>query len=127
MAANFLKALSRHPLAGALALLTVSTVVMTWPQALHLSTRIPEHTDPLLSIWRLAWIAHAVPNDLGHLFDANIFFPHLRTLAYSDATLFEGLLAAPFLWAGLNPVLVYNVILLVGIVASGAGMFVLAR
>src|SRR6185295_12012541 len=81
VAANFLKALSRHPLAGALALLTVSTVVMTWPQALHLSTRIPEHTDPLLSIWRLAWIAHAVPNDLGHLFDANIFFPHLRTLA----------------------------------------------
>jgi hypothetical protein len=38
---------------------------LTWPQALHLGTRIPEHSDPLLSIWRLAWIAHAVPNDLG--------------------------------------------------------------
>jgi hypothetical protein len=61
------------------------------------------------------------------LFDANIFHPHLRTLAYSDAMLLEALLAAPWLWADVNPVLVYNVLLLAGIVLSGLGMFVLAR
>lgn len=119
--------MSRHPLLGALALLLALTVIMTWPQALHLSTRVPGHDDPLFSIWRLAWIAHALPHDPRHLFDANIFYPHARTLAYSDAMLFEGILAAPFLWAGVNPVLVYNVIFFAGIVSSGAGMFVLVR
>jgi len=119
--------LSRHPLLSALAFLTVATIFLTWPQALHPGTRVPGHDDPLFSIWRLAWIAHAVPNDIRHLFDANIFYPHLRTLAYSDATLFEGMLAAPLLWAGMNPVLVYNLIFFIGIVSSGGGMFVLAR
>jgi len=33
----------------------------------------------------------------------------------------QGLLAAPFLWAGASQVLVYNVLLLLGMVASGLG------
>ena len=40
---------------------------------------------------------------------------------------FEAFVAAPWLWARVNPVLVYNVLLLGGIVSSGLGMFVLAR
>jgi hypothetical protein len=112
---------------SASALLVALTVLLTWPQALHLGTRVAAHDDALFSIWRLAWIAHVLPTDPQHLFDANIFYPHVRTLAYSDATLFEALLAAPWLWAHANPVLVYNVLLLGGIVSSGVGMFVLAR
>jgi hypothetical protein len=127
VAAAFLKSVIRRPLFGAVALLCALTVIITWPQALHLSTRIPGHDDPLFSIWRLSWIAHALANDPGHLFDANIFYPHSHTLAYSDAMLFEGLVAAPFLWAGVNPVLVYNLMFFAGIVSSGVGMFVLAR
>ena len=61
------------------------------------------------------------------LFDANIFYPHARTLAYSDAMLLEGVIAAPLLWAQLNPVLVYNVMFLGAIISSGAAMFVLVR
>jgi hypothetical protein len=41
--------------------------------------------------------------------------------------LFESLLAAPWLWAQVNPILVYNVLLLAAIVSSGMGMFVLVR
>jgi hypothetical protein len=41
--------------------------------------------------------------------------------------LFEGIVAAPFLWAGMNPVVVYNLMFFAGIVSSGAGMFVLVR
>jgi hypothetical protein len=119
--------MTRRPLLSAVALLTALTLMLTWPQALHLTTRVPGHDDPLFSIWRLAWIAHALRRDPRHLFDANIFYPHLRTLAYSDAVLFEGLLAAPLLWAGVNRVLVYNLIFHAGIIASGAGMFVLVR
>ncbi len=58
-----------------------------------------------------AWIAHALVTSPLHLFDANIFYPAKDTLAYSDATLLEGLLAAPFLWMHVSPVLVYNVLL----------------
>jgi len=58
---------------------------------------------------------------------ANIFHPSPGTFAYTDMTLLEGLIAAPFLWAGVSPVLVYNVMLLGGIVASGLAMFVLVR
>lgn len=127
MATTVLKSGARYPLLSAVALLTALTVIVTWPVALHLGTRVPGHDDPLFSIWRLSWIAHALRQDPRYLFDANIFYPHARTLAYSDAMLLEGVIAAPFLWARINPVLVYNLMFLAGIVSSGAGMFVLAR
>jgi len=117
----------RREIAGALALLTALTIILTWPQVLHLSSHTARHDDPLFSIWRLSWVAHALPNDPAHLFDANIFHPRRLTLAFSDAMPLEAAIAAPWLWAGVNPVLVYNVLLLGGIVISGLGMFVLAR
>ncbi len=126
MATALLTRLTRSPLLGTIGLLVGLTVFITWPQALHLSTRIAGHDDGLFSIWRLAWIAHALPRG-SHLFDANIFYPHTRTLAFSDATFLEGLIAAPLLWLGVNQVLVYNLLLLTGIAGSGAGMFVLVR
>ena len=127
MATTVLKTGARYPLLSAVALLTALTVIVTWPVALHLGTRVPGHDDPLFSIWRLSWVAHALRQDPRYLFDANIFYPHARTLAYSDAMLLEGIIAAPFMWARINPVLVYNLMFLAGIVSSGAGMFVLAR
>src|SRR5262245_48446829 len=101
--------------------------MVTWPQALHLASAVPDHNDPFLSIWRLSWIAHVLPGDADRLFDGNIFHPHARTLAYSDATLLQGLIATPWLWAHVNQVLVYNLLLLTGIISSGMGMFVLVR
>jgi hypothetical protein len=118
---------SRHPLLAASALLIALTIMLTWPQVLYLGSRVAAHNDPLLSIWRLSWIAHVLPGHPQQLVDGNIFSPHVRTLAYSDATLLEGLIALPWLWARTNPVLVYNVLLLGGIVLSGVGMFVLVR
>ena len=109
------------------ALAALLTVVLTWPQALHPGTRVVEHFDPFFSMWRLEWIAHALRTDPLHLFNANILYPVPRTLAYSDAALVQGLLGAPLLWAGVGPVLVYNLLLFVGIAGSGLGMFVLAR
>jgi hypothetical protein len=117
----------RSPLFGALLFLIVLAAFMTLPQVLHLGTKVAGHPDPFLSMWRLQWAAHALPGGAGHLFDGNIFSPHLRTLAYSDATLVQSALAAPWLWGHANPVLVYNLLLLGGIVTSGLGMFVLVR
>jgi hypothetical protein len=72
---------------------------MTWQQVVAFHA-VSDLGDPLFSIWRLSWVAHQLPRDPLHLFDANIFFPELRTLAYSDAMLVPALLAAPFIWLG---------------------------
>ncbi len=107
--------------------LTLLTATATWPQCLHLATHVSAHPDPLFSMWRLAWVAHAIATDPGHLFDGNIFHPATNTLAYSDAMIFEGVLGAPLFWIGVNPVIIYNLLLLGAMVASGLAMFVLAR
>jgi hypothetical protein len=114
-------------LGAAAFLITGFSVFVTWPQARHLSTHIAAHHDAYFSIWRLGWIAHALAAQPLHLFDANIFHPAAHTLAYSDATLLEGVIGAPLFWAGASPALVYNLLLLAGFAGSGLGMFVLAR
>ena len=119
--------MSRHPVPAAAVALAALTIFLTWPQALYLGTKVAVHNDPFFSTWRLAWIAHALRTDPHHLYDANIFYPERNTLAYSDAMLLEGAIGAPFIWAGVSPVLVYNILLLAGIVSSGVGVFVLVR
>ena len=109
------------------ALFILLTGLMTWPQALVLATHARLDNDVFFNLWRLSWLAHALSTAPGALFDANIFHPEHGVLAYSDAILVEGLIAAPLLWAGVPPVLVHNLVLLGAIVASGVGMTVLAR
>jgi hypothetical protein len=109
------------------ALFSLLTVAFTWPQAQRLSTQVIAHHDPLFSIWRLAWVAHQVVADPANLFEGNIYFPAHRTLAYSDAMLLPGLIALPLIRAGLSPLLVMNLLWLGAMVASGAGMYLLAR
>lgn len=102
-------------------------LVCTWPQALRLADGVADHFDPLFSIWRLKRLARQIFHDPSHLFDGNIFYPALGTLANSDATFLEGALAAPFIEAGVSAVAVYNILLLGGMIASAVGMYVLAH
>ena len=110
---------------GVLLVFAGLTVALTWPQAARLGTHVPSFDDSLLSIWRIAWIAHAIDSPAS-LADANIFHPEQRTLAYTDAVLLQGLIATPFLRAGSSPVLVYNLLILGSIALSAASMYVLA-
>ena len=104
------------------------TAAMTYPQVRFLNqTVVPEFGDPLLSTWRLAWVAHQLPRDPLRLFDANIFYPDRRTLAFSDAMIVPSLTVAPLVWLGVHQVIAYNILLLSGFVLSGIGMFVLVR
>jgi hypothetical protein len=109
---------------GGFALLTV---VMTWPQVRHLNTMVPNSDDPLLSIWRLSWIAHVLPSHPADLLNGNIFYPEKRTLAYTDAALLEGLVASPFIWAGISPIATYNLLVLACMALSGAAMWAYCR
>jgi hypothetical protein len=102
------------------------TALLTWPQIVHPSM-VADHFDPYFSVWRLGQVAHALTRWPINLFDGNIFHPAQNTLAYSDATLLQGVSAAPLFWMGLSPTLIYNIVLAMGFVGSGVGMFVLAR
>jgi len=108
------------------ALFLAFTALMTWQQ-LAAPYSVGDTGDPLFSIWRLSWVAHQLPRDPLRLFDANIFYPELRTLAYSDAMLATALMAAPLLWLGVHQVLVYNILLVLSFAASGVAMYALAR
>jgi hypothetical protein len=99
------------------------TIAMTWPQLSVMGTRVYDADDPLLSIWRVSWIAHILPINPLELFNGNIFHPEKRTLAYTDAVLLQGLAGAPLIWGGVSRVTTYNVLLLLSIALSGWAMW----
>jgi hypothetical protein len=116
----------RQTLAATL-LFALLTVALTWPQAAQLATHASGHHDVYFNLWRLSWMSHALAHPRVGLFEGNIFYPERRTLTLSDAMVVEGLFGAPLFALGFPPVLVHNLLLLGAIVASGTGMFVLAR
>jgi hypothetical protein len=121
----------RKALLSALAVLAVFaalTAVLTWPLGLQPGTRaLPLSADTRLFLWTLSWDVHALFSQPLRLFDANIFHPEPRTLAYSEHLLGSAVLGAPFLLATGNPVLALNVVVLLSCVLSGAGAYLLAR
>jgi hypothetical protein len=43
-----------------------------------------DNADGQFGIWNVAWVARTLVVDPLHVFDANIFYPHRGTLAYSE-------------------------------------------
>jgi hypothetical protein len=112
---------TRVPLAAAsLLFFAFLAVVHTWPLASdpgHLSRN--DNADTMLNTWAVAWVAHELPRDPRHLFDANIFYPEHTTLAYSESMLTQSAIGAPFLWLGASPVFTYNLLVLIGFTLTG--------
>src|SRR5450830_60897 len=101
--------------AAALAICLVLALAHTWPLALHLGSYSRNYNaDTELNEWIMAWVAHQVPRDPIHLFEANIFYPAHDSLAFSEPLIVPALMGAPLAWAGASPVLVYNVVLILG-------------
>ena len=110
----------KHPMAAVLVLFVAMAVVQTWPLArdpAHLSRN--DNADTVLNEWALSWVAHQSVRDPLHLFDANIFYPERYTLAYSESMIVQAAMAAPLLWSGLSPVLVYNLLVIAGFTLNG--------
>jgi hypothetical protein len=112
-------------------LLTISIVlaiVMTWPLTKGLG-RLGRTTsaDWQVSIWTVNWVARTIVVNPLHLFDANIFYPHRNTLAYSEANVIQGVLVAPIYWLTRDPYIAYNVFVLVSFASAWICAYLLAR
>jgi hypothetical protein len=112
-------------LAAALA----ATLVMTWPLATDLGRlgRTENSGDARFAVWNVAWVAHGLTTDPLDLYDANIFYPHRRALAFSEANIGAGALAVPVWLATKNPIAAHNSVVLMAFVLSLAGTWLLAR
>jgi hypothetical protein len=112
-----------------------AAIVLTWPLATALTTRLGALEgpgDPYLNLWALGWGMQSWLHDpfgtlAGRAFDAPIFFPSPLTLTYSDHQLLQSLVAAPLYAATRELALVYNLVLIGSLAMSGMAMHLLAR
>ncbi len=102
-------------------------VLTSWPLVLHLPSRIsPDLGDPVRTAWEIAWVGHAMLHSPAHLFDANAFYPHPLSLAFSDSLLGYGPTA--FFGSGTVAALVrYNLLFLFAWSLAFVAAYLLAR
>ena len=83
--------------------------------------------DGRYSIWNIAWIGHALLSDPARWLDANIFWPHEGTLAYSELNLVAGLFGLPWYAATGSPLAALNGAVATALLLAFVGMWALVR
>ena len=113
----------------ALLFYTVVTLLLTAPLPLHVFQTVARaiRPDVWLNLWALAWTSEHLLTDVVGLFDANIFFPHPNTLAYTDHFIGEALLGAPAYWITGSPVIAYNVAWYAALILTAWGGYLWIR
>jgi hypothetical protein len=99
------------------------------PLATSFTRTLPrgEQMDVLLHGWIINWTARQLLRAPWNLFNANLFFPHPGTLAYTEHMLPEALPVAPVWALTHDPVITYNTAFLLTFVLGGWGTFLLVR
>lgn len=98
----------------ALVLYGVLAVVSFLPQSIRPWDTVAYIGDSTESVYIVAAnVRQFFANPL-RIFDAPAFYPYERTIAFTDHRLLPSLIVAPVIWATGNPVLAYNVSLLLG-------------
>jgi hypothetical protein len=105
----------------------VLALITTWPLVLHMPSRIaPDLGDPVRTAWEVAWVGHAMLHSPLHIFNANDFYPHPLSLAFSDSLFGYG--PAAFFGSGTVAALVrYNLLFLFAWTLCFFGAYLLAR
>jgi hypothetical protein len=116
-------------LAAVLIISGLLTAALTYPVLFKIGHvgRV-DNGDGQWSIWIVAWVARTLVLDPWHVFDANIFYPHRGTLAYSENNLGAGALAIPAYWlTGGNPYAGHNTVVLLSFILTATGTYYLVR
>jgi hypothetical protein len=103
-------------------------IVHTWPLITDPATLSRnDNGDAQLNEWILAWVAHQLPHAPARLFKANIFYPARDALAFSEPLIVPGILGMPVRWLGGSPVLVFNIVLILGFAFTAYATYALVR
>ncbi|HEX2671689.1 MAG TPA: hypothetical protein VHM25_12495, partial [Polyangiaceae bacterium] len=105
-----------------LAAFTLLALAITAPLVTCLGTCLGEAPDSIFTVWGFAWVARSLFGP-EHLYDANLFHPYSGALALSEPSLSNGFLAAPLIAATHNPLVGYNVILIVQYAVAAFGAY----
>jgi hypothetical protein len=103
------------------------TIAATWPLSGSPGRLGTLLDDTYSHVWGLAWVVRQAVRDPLHLFDSNMYWPHLQSLAYGESLLAQALQAAPVRLFGGSPFLAHNVVLLLTFPLAGLGAYLLAR
>lgn len=121
---------SRFRWAVAPAVAVALAVFMTWPLAWNMGSvgrtgvrvdadaRFGTNADGMFSLWNVSWVARTLTEDPANLFNANIFFPHKKSLAFSEPNLIAGAIGAPVWRLTHNPYATLNFVILVAFAAA---------
>jgi hypothetical protein len=106
-----------------------ASILMTWPLASDLGHlgRTQNSGDARFAVWNVGWVAHILTTNPGDLFDANIFYPHRDSLAFSEANIGAGTLAIPAWLATRSALFAHNTVVLFAFSASVVFTWLLAR
>lgn len=106
----------------------VLTVILTHPALWLAAThQLSCCNDPWLFIWTIGWDVHALTTRPWAIFDANIFYPHPNTLAYSEHLIGSAVLVAPIVWLTGNTLLATNIAAISSAFLCALGAYVLGR
>jgi hypothetical protein len=91
---------------------------VTWPLALRPGTHTLAGGDPLVDLWTVDWLTENALRP-GSLFHGNTFHPAPHAVLYSDLTLGTAVLLLPLRLVHPDPVLLYNVGVLLSLAFAG--------
>ncbi len=105
-------------------------IIITWPLILHLNNYVLNINDGLLNTWMLNWTTHSISTGLKGIlnyYHANIFFPYQYTFAFSDLHLPVGILVAPFILLTGEPLVGYNLAIILGLILNAFSTYLLMK
>jgi hypothetical protein len=109
------------------AVLLALALLFLWPLPLDGAAQIiGGGGDPLLELWTLCWNDHWFSGQAPSYFDANICHPEKNSLAFADHLFSQALIFAPLYRITGNPVLSYNLLLVLTLTLSGFGAYLCA-
>lgn len=104
----------------------IITCIFTFPLISQpASYAVWDDVDTYLMQWTLAQDVHKLETNPLDLFNANYFYPHQNTLAYSEHHLGSSLLAYPIIKISNSPLLALNFLILISYVLSAWGTYLL--
>lgn len=104
----------------------ILTMVMLYPLTFNLWSALPDLGDSIHNLWIISWINHKVVDPL-NMFDTNIMYPLQNTGTFAEMQFTSSVIAAPILAITNNPVIAYNILLLLSFILTGYGMFLITK